>query len=118
MMTIRQEQMDVLNEALFLGFRKRLASALFEHYPGRFADLAAASTFVERNVPVAQELGITSERHIAGWLEIQLLHGEDFLSRSEYAWAQEILAGPESANEKAEILTARFDAFEKQPRER
>lgn len=66
MLVIRTEQMRAFEEDLAQNFRQRLRDHLIEVVP----QPANTDLLIESGIPVAQEFGLTSERHIATFLEI------------------------------------------------
>ena len=108
MLVIRREQMDVLNERLMQNYVRRLAATLIRRRPEKFpAGERDAIAFVERNIPVALDYGITAEYHVALFMAFLIAHGEDFASRPKYQWAVDILRDPEgTGNDRMQRLNA------------
>jgi hypothetical protein len=109
-LVIREAQMEALANAVQRSYVKGLANAFTEIYPNRFAGGAdQAADFITSNIPKASKFGITSERHVAKFLSFLILHGEDFESRVECAWAVDILKSTEgTGDDRVEWLEARM----------
>lgn len=110
MLVIRDEQMKVLNESLQRNYIQQVANLFATQYPEKFARPEQAVSFVEVNMPKALSYGITSELHVAKFLNFVIRHGEDFESRAEYEWAVDILKSDEGTGEdRVEWLEARLE---------
>ncbi|HZS56460.1 MAG TPA: hypothetical protein VFA65_18790 [Bryobacteraceae bacterium] len=113
MLTIRNEQMEVLNNALRREYVQRVAAIFARRYPQKFTGgTEQAASFVESNIPKALKYGIASELHVATFLNFLILHGEDFESRPECAWAVDILNSREgTGDDRVEWLETRLQTL-------
>lgn len=115
MLVIRNRQMKALSNALELKYVQRVAKLFAERYPNKFARGAdEAAAFIQSNMPKALKFDITSELHVAKFLNFLILYGEDFESRAECAWAVDILKSSEGTGEdRVEWLDARMQNLQR-----
>lgn len=113
MLIIRNEQMKALNEVMQRNYVQHIARIFAERYPKKFTGGAEqAASFIELNIPKALEYGITSELHVATFLNFLILQGEDFESRPECVWAVDILNSREgTGDDRVEWLEARLQTL-------
>jgi hypothetical protein len=115
MLVIRKEQMNALNRSVLDTYVKRLANVFLERFPERFgpSGIAEAEKFVKKKLPLARKYDANSERAVAMFLYFVLVHGEDFESRPETAWAVEILQDPSDPDgeSRVERLISRMEAY-------
>jgi hypothetical protein len=112
MLTIRDEQMEALQEAAMRSFEQRMVLHLRQFFPeecrraGEMRTLAAIRQGVQR----AQAYGIESEIDVVRYIDISVVLGLDFDSGKRYPWARQILEdGEMDGSEKINALLDTMD---------
>jgi hypothetical protein len=109
-LVIRPEQMAALNERFHDKFVQKLAGLFATRYPDKFpAGETESIQFIRGNLPRARKYGIKSELSNSIFLDFLLLHGSDFETRPEYAWALALLTEPDgTGDERMAMLDSRL----------
>ncbi len=107
-LTVRREQLSLLNRDVLRQYKLRVARLFESRYPGRFESPEGAEEFVEASVKIAARYQVTSELHIAMLADFLLHHGTDFASDPRCEWAKAILEDTEgTGNDRV----ARLDSW-------
>lgn len=99
MLQIRQEQMEVLEQAVLRNFERRAMRHLQESFPkhARFMGEAGLQKVVGHGLERARAHGLVSERGQLLYLDLMLLVGSDFDQDPQLRWAGEVLADQAAA---------------------
>ena len=114
MLTIRSEQMAVLDAAAFDRFLQNLETHLRDDFPGE----CERHSLNEDNLPAVLKIALSTAMHAYGieyvddlifFGECMVLLAPDFYDNERYCWATEILtdeelAGPEKMHEISEYM--------------
>ena|SRR5258707_8062168 len=93
MLTVRKEQMDVLDRDK----RKRFVNLMVEHlekfFPKRCATLGDKQVreWIEQGIDRAASYRIVSERDVCKYLDVMFVFGKNFDHDSQFPWAAKIL---------------------------
>jgi hypothetical protein len=100
MLTIRREQMQVLNDYMQRNLEDRLARRLVLKFPDRAKALSASTggsahqaalALVRQGAVKAAEFGVSSATDVASFVDLLLVLGPDFERQAEFLWMMKIL---------------------------
>lgn len=93
MLTIRPQQMAVLNEIAERRFEQRMLSLIREDYSELAQDYPpdSHSAMLKEAIGVARAHGLTVEKEIFQFIVLSYMLGQSFLENEAYAWMNEIL---------------------------
>jgi hypothetical protein len=107
MLTIRKEQMAVLQQAMETRFEKWLAGQIRAGYPQETKELDdnVMQERIRHGIARIEGYGIRDEESVAGYVELTFKIGSDFEDRPDMSWARRILDDPAiAANEKIPLI--------------
>lgn len=93
MLTIRREQMAVLERCMFKRFEDRMVVRLSTSYPQQCAAMSepALRDMIREGTKQAAVYRVTAEFDVERYLECMVLYGVDFDTADRTLWAGEIL---------------------------
>jgi hypothetical protein len=85
--------MDVFSRVELERFVERMRAHLLAFFPEKCELMNAQElgSVIQRGILNAQQYGITSDRDVAGYIDLMILLGEDFDTDPSIPWAGEIL---------------------------
>lgn len=108
MFKMRREQKDAFARDAIADFEARAGAHLGKHFPVicRTVGERVVLRLVRHAIVRAPAYGIDTERGVATWAHVMLLHGRDFDVDPACEWAREILAAPVDPGERGDLLLA------------
>jgi hypothetical protein len=97
MLTIRDEQMSIFRAQARTAFETKMVRHISRCYPDEYAGLTRQGgddrvrQFIRSAILRGARYGITTERALAGLIDLEVCYGPEFESRTEMEWAREIL---------------------------
>ena len=89
MLTIRAEQMAVLDDVPLVPWLIRMLRALFPDSAGEIGD-AALGAMVRRSVARGRSMGFGRDE-LGAWVALEHVFGESFPEQARHAWAHRLL---------------------------
>ena len=111
MLTIRKDQIAILNESLRNQFQVRMISHIAGGYPKQFQEWGEQRTreFVLAGIEKAATLGIAAEGAIAVLIELMIEVGAAFEHSPDRTWVHNILTHPTIPGEvKVDLIRERI----------
>lgn len=111
MLTIRDEQMKALGQAMQDQFELRTLEHLHRRFPKQTENRTGEQllTMIGRGISKASGYGIVSQIDVTRYIEYMVLYGPDF--DSQLTWASEILQGPEVPTKQKMDRIDDYDTF-------
>ncbi len=96
MLTVRKEQMEVLDRDKRKRFVNHMAEHLQKYFPKRCATLGDKQVreWIEHGIDRAQSYRIVSERDVCKYLDVMFVFGKNFDCDAQLPWASKILNLP------------------------
>jgi len=116
MLTIRKEQMELLNRYMLRQFEKRMEKHLqtMADATKRAVPAGELPQFIRDGFKKASDYGVRDQADVQRFLEFAYLNGQDFDARPEMSWTRKILeqkklSGTEKMNqlEEYELMATR-----------
>ena len=101
MLVIRTAQTKAFEDASYRDFIHRMTKHLLETFPDESTQLsqeagpAAIPSFIEETIQLGRRWGLTSERAVAGLLNLTMVYGRNFELGPEMDWTIDILEDAE-----------------------
>jgi hypothetical protein len=111
MLTIRKEQMDVLNGYMLRGFIHRTLNQIAKKFPNDCARLkdSGVRELIQKGIEKGARHGIDTELTVAALIELMVEFGPDFEAQPNQSWAAKTLNHPTlSGRAKMESLCRRL----------
>ncbi|HEX5432464.1 MAG TPA: hypothetical protein VFW83_10890 [Bryobacteraceae bacterium] len=115
MLTIRPEQMRILNRAFEAAFRENVREYLQTYYASRCQAMGpeGLDSFIEKGIARAARYGIEIEADIFDFIEILFEYGLEFETQPALSWAAEILNdGASSGSARVDRLLTWLELFQ------
>src|SRR5689334_22134893 len=108
MLTIRKEQMDVLEEHMMLQWENRIVATGAKQHPERFARLGepAIRADVRAGIKKALQYSIESDQPLERFLLMVVEHGFGFELEGNLSWSREILEATDINGDAKMMLIA------------
>jgi hypothetical protein len=124
MLTIRRQQMQVLNRYAMQNFEDRMVRHLTYRFPTEIKavtngapDEAPIRSLVRRGLQQARRYGIEAEREVGQFIELMVRAGEDFDSRPGMKWARAVLEDRSlPAGSRVELVHEQLDRRAQSPK--
>ena len=96
MLTIRTEQMAVIEKLLYTSYLDRMADYIAKEYPRQFQAMGRVGTseFVTAAIQKGRRNHIETQGGVAVLIELMIAFGENFQNSPHKDWANELLAHP------------------------
>ena len=97
MLKIRQQQMDVLNQAMTAGFERRMYDYLMKTYADALKRTPKdeVQSAIRTGTRRAAVYGMIGEYDVARFIDLMYRLSPDFDSKPEHAWIRTVLDDPE-----------------------
>jgi hypothetical protein len=101
MLVIRDEQMQAFAQNAKRQFESEMVRHISGFAPGRFEALGekAVREMVSLGIERAEKYGFSNRGPARFYIELMFLLGSDFDTDPQYAWAAEVLGGPDPADQ-------------------
>ena len=96
MLRLRSGQIEALDAAVRAAFHRRAIAHLRAAFPGHetLRDTDRATATVDAAMERAADYGITSERDVVRFIDLEFALGTDFPDRDPTAWVRNVLEAP------------------------
>jgi hypothetical protein len=110
MLTIRDEQFEILRQLGFKEFEDKMLAHIQEYFPEEYESMGekVARDFIKLGIKKAETYQIKTQRSVCKFIDIMITAGEDFDEADRYRWAREILDGSDNAEVKVDSIVQKI----------